>query len=71
MRAARFQVSDELLREALHMPAGTRIIGASCDPAAGTVSFVVDDPQLPEADEPHDAAPVVTAEVLIWDWGVT
>ena len=68
MRAARFHVSTELLRDVLQMPPASRIIGAHLDSSQRSVVFVVDDPSLPEAEQPHDVTPTVTR--VTWDWNV-
>lgn len=76
MRAARFAVTPELLREALHMPPGSRIIEASVtgSGAYDLIEFVaVDDDTLPEADEPQQADPTITRiegvpERFVWKW---
>lgn len=71
-RSARFQVSGDLLREVLHLPPLTRFIAASVDPANrwDLVTFVVEDPELPDADEPHDTNPTITRVEHVWDWNI-
>lgn len=71
MRAARFLCAVELLAEVLHLPDGARVIGVAMSPDMRCVSFTIDDPSLPEADDPHDAAPIYTREIIHFDWNVT
>jgi hypothetical protein len=72
VRAARFDVAEELLRELLHLPARARIVGVSfryVDSEHKALTFIVDDPALPEADFPHDCSPTVT-HALQWQWNI-
>lgn len=70
MRAARFKISEELLAQLLKLPPAARVIGATYDWPTLSVEFVVDDPSLPEADQPHRSEPIITAERHHWDWNV-
>lgn len=69
MRAARFDMSKDLLSELMNLPASARIIGIDLgSPISETVTFVVDDPSLPESDEVHDCQP--TSRRIEWNWNV-
>lgn len=68
MRAARFKVSTEFIHELLHLPASALIIGASMPTAGGAIEFIVDDPSLPEADQPVDVVP--THRCVEFDYGL-
>jgi len=72
MRAARFEVTIELLAQALHLPEGSRVARIEMEPNARSAAFTVDDPALPESVEPHDVLPVVTLESdgPRWNWGL-
>ena len=70
MRAARFDVAASLIAEALHLPAGSVIVGASVADPGHAITLTVDHPDLPEAEQPHDALPVVTREPPAFDWGI-
>lgn len=74
MRAARFQVAGELLRQLLHMPDTASFAAAqvtSFDPSI--VEFVCFDESLPESPRPHDAMPTVSqdGDEYTWDWGLS
>jgi len=71
MRAARFKVSTDLLREVLWMPSSSTITHLSIDPNDDRVAVVVaTDHTLPDASEPHDLTPTVTRKSEAWDWNV-
>lgn len=71
MRAARFDVSGELLASVLHLPSSASVIGARMSPRDPlAVELIVDDPILPEADEPHVSQPILTKESVKWDWNL-
>lgn len=74
MRRAKFEVSEELLREALHMPETSTIINVRMEHLdhGSWIVIIADDPDLPEAAHPHECGPTVTrrGETLTWDWNV-
>lgn len=72
MRAARFTMAGEVLRQALHMPDGAQVIYAHVDPDDDTIQLTVADPALPEAIGPHDCEPTVTRtqDAAVWAWNV-
>jgi hypothetical protein len=69
VRAARFSVSWEVIRDALHMPATCSLLWAKED-AQGRLKLVVGDPALPEAEEPHESNPTITRIEHAWEWGI-
>ena len=70
MRAARFPATVELIGTMMQMPPGARIVGACMSDDMRCVVLTVDDPSLPEADDPHDVEPVITRETVRWDWNL-
>lgn len=70
MRAARFKMSVDLLRDLMHLPPNASIVGASTNGVDPWVTFVVDDPSLPEAEEPHESLPTCTRKEIVWSWNV-
>lgn len=78
MRAARFSISGELLREVLHIPKTAFFTSASVNEMvnADVVTFVVHDPGFPEAAEPHESSPSVTVREMWldrrvdWHWNI-
>lgn len=80
MRAVRFKITGNLLREALHLPESSLFVEASIRTDWATYSdiieFTVTDGSIPEADEPHDADPIIRRiaaipEQVIWDWNLS
>lgn len=71
MRAARFQVAGELLRELLHMPDTACFVDARV--SVDVVEFVCIDETLPVSMWPHDATPTVRqdGDKYTWDWGLS
>ena len=73
MNAATFKVNGQLLGQLLHLPLTAKFVDADAD-FAGHITFTVIDPDLPEADQPHQATPTVTIltnpEDYVWDWGI-
>lgn len=78
VKAVRFTVSGELLRQVMHMPETSRFVGASVPvgwSGYDDVEFVVSDDDIPEAVEPHETDPTCTRitavpERIVWDWNV-
>lgn len=74
VRAVRFKVSGEMLRDVLHMPATARFLRAAASTRDDdTVEFVVEDPDIPESDTVWDTVPTVTHirdGAFVWDWNV-
>lgn len=65
MRAIRFSCSTELLRDMLHMPPTSQIVGAEMDSRGSfnphSVSFTVWDSELPDVETPPEVTPTITA----------
>jgi hypothetical protein len=72
VRSVRFEVSTDLLADLLKLPANAEIIGARSE-HAGSVTFHVKSPELPDVKEPPKVTPTVTrtAECFDWNWNVS
>lgn len=72
MRAARFHVAGELLRQLLHMPDTACFVEARVK-NVDVVEFVCFDESLPESTRPHEAIPTVRrdGDEYTWDWGLS
>lgn len=71
MKAARFDVTVELLQHAIHMPATSRIVDVQMSDDDRSITITATDPELPEAHCPHPTTPILTEHYVEWDWGVT
>lgn len=79
MRAVRFKITGNLLREALHLPESSLFVDAAMAAdwinRPDTIEFTVVDESIPEAEWPHDADPIIQRiaaipEQVIWDWNL-
>jgi hypothetical protein len=78
VKIARFLITPEFLREVLHLPAGTDIVGASCHYPLH-VELVVTHPDLPDVTLAQGESPPLVAptfirqdhEVMFVGWGRT
>jgi hypothetical protein len=67
---ATVEVSADLLREALHMPSGTRIIGVSIDTFRDLVALRVEHVDLPGDLDGINPTITHTVESYEWDWNL-
>lgn len=72
MKQARFDVSLDYLHQVLHMPPDAVIfdIVVVREYGRATARFLVDDPHLPEAPQPHECVPVMHQERVTWDYNL-
>lgn len=72
-RVAEFEVSYELLKQTLHMPPETLVMGVrEGNSLHRTFVIKVADPALPPCpiNQPPMISPIVTKESIRWDWNV-
>jgi len=67
---ATVEVSSDLLREALHMPFGTRIIGVSVDTFKDQIALRVESPDLPGDLDVVSPSITHTIESFEWNWNL-
>lgn len=78
MHQARFRMSQELLRDALHLPESTTVLSIAIDPVSPqtTLLVLVDDIAFPDAPIPHEVDPTLTRqqfgdhEHVLWNWNL-
>jgi hypothetical protein len=71
VRSVRFEVSTDLLAELLKLPANAEIVDARSE-HAGSVTFNVKSPDLPDVIDPPKVTPTITrtAEQFNWNWNL-
>ena len=70
VRAAHFEVDRRFLADLLHLPTAATITAVYGDYDGRAIHFIVDDPALPEAGEPHNVYPTLFEKRTEWDWNV-
>lgn len=73
MRAARILVSTELIEHLMKMPEGTKIDGVYFNRDDHTIAFTVENPSLPDLDEPQATNPTVMMVdgEPVWNWNLS
>lgn len=64
------RISGEVLRQALHMPDGTSLVGASMDTFRDELLLRVEHPDIPGRLDELNPTITLHVERHEWDWGV-